>query len=315
MKRTIPVAIAMVALILDSHEALLSAREGVMLCIQTVIPALFPFLVLSGLLLEGSAELPFLRPLGRLCRVPEGAEGLLIPAFLGGYPVGAQSVGEACRGGQLGKEEAEHMMAYCNNCGPAFLFGMASSLFPEKWMPWALWGIHVGSAVMVARIFPAASGTYSPLPRREKKSLSDSLMTAVRVMGMICGWVVIFRVLIGFLKRWFLWLLPAEIQVLIMGLLELTNGCCALNLVEPVALRFLFCSVMLSLGGLCVAMQTVSVTKGLSLRYYWRGKLWQCLFSLLLSLGLFRPVFFCGPILLILMGKQKSSSVSAPVGV
>ena len=68
-------------------------------------------------------------------------------------------------------------------------------------------------------------------------------------MGNVCGWVILFRILIAFLERWFLWLLPASVRVAVTGLLELSNGCCALAEIKDFKMRFLLCSGMLSFGG------------------------------------------------------------------
>lgn len=99
-------------------------------------------------------------------------------------------------------------------------------------------------------------------------------------MATVCGWVVLFRVLLAFLKRWIFWILPAAVQVAVTGILELSNGCCELLAVTDVSARFCICSGILAFGGLCVTMQTVSVTAGLSLKPYFWGKLLQTLFSL-----------------------------------
>lgn len=286
MKRTWPgigAFIGMLLLILDSKTALSGARTGVELCLKTVIPSLFPFLVLSPML----TSLPL--PLGRLW--PKGAEGLLVPAFLGGYPVGAQSVAAAYGAGRLRKEDAERMLGYSCNAGPAFLFGMASSLFPRQWMVWALWGIHIASALMTARVL-ALDGGQAPTTS-DTVSLSEALGSALGVMGAICGWVVLFRVVTAFLYRWVFWCIPEEVQVALTGLLELTNGCFELPRVSSIPLRFTLCSGMLAAGGLCVAMQVRSVTRGLSLRYYSVGKLLQVCFSLLLCGCIFRGRFSC----------------------
>lgn len=294
---------AMLVLILDGRTALLSAREGIGLCMNAVIPSLFPFLLLSGHI----GEAPMLRPLGRLCRVPEGAEGLLIPAFLGGYPLGAGSVGAAYREGWLKKEDAERLLAFSNNCGPAFLFGMAGQMFPRRWVAWGLWGIHLTGAVLTARLLGPRALATAPLPRRQGKSLSDAMVPAVKAMAMICGWVVAFRVVIGFLNRWVLSFLPPEGRVLAMGLLELTNGCFGLGMVENVKVRFLLCALLLALGGGCVAMQTAAVTRGLSLGFYWRGKALQGGFSLLLGLGLVESPWFFLPIFLAFGFRRKKA--------
>lgn len=277
-------SLGMLVLILDGKTALEGAQQGIDLCLRTVVPSLFPFFLLS-ILLTGAflgSNLPVLRPLGRLFGIPGGAESILISAFLGGYPVGAQSVAAAYRAGQLDKSEAERMLAFCSNAGPAFLFGMAASLFPRKWMAWALWGIHFLSAFLVSRLFPGPE-TAVRLESGKPVSLPAAMTASVRIMAAVCGWVILFRVLIAFLSRWILWLLPTAVQVAIMGMLELSNGCCALGAVPDISLRFVICSVILAFGGLCVSMQTMSVTKGLSLSRYFAGKLLQTVFSLILA--------------------------------
>lgn len=100
-----------------------------------------------------------------------------------------------------------------------------------------------------------------------------------------------FRIVIAFFDRWFLWLLPQSTHVLTIGILELANGCTELHkIADPVA-RFLICSIILSLGGICVTLQTISVTHGLSMKYYFRGKGLQCLFSILLSIGILKKLW------------------------
>lgn len=316
----IAAAAAMLVLILDSKTALDGAVQGLELCIRTVIPSLFPFILLSNVLTGAFSgiPLPVLRPLGKLFSLPEGAEPLLIPAFLGGYPVGAQSIGAAYTAGQLGKEDAQRLLAFCNNAGPSFLFGMAGAMFPRSWMVWALWGIQIISALMVSFLFPCHAGVSKTTLSRE--SSRAPMASAVAVMGTICGWVVIFRVGIAFLDRWFLWLLPAEARVAVMGILELSNGCCALGAVESIPTRFVLCSAFLSFGGLCVTMQTQSVIPGLSIRNYLIGKGLQCIFSLLLAMSLFRNLWalcaILGVLIVIIPQKiRKRSSNPLSVGV
>lgn len=264
-------AVGMLILILDGKTAFTGAAEGIDLCIRTVIPSLFPFFVLSSLLTSAflGNSLPFSLPI-----VPKGAESLLLTGFLGGYPVGAQSIAHAYRSGQLPKEQAERMLAFCNNAGPSFLFGMIAPMFPSPKYAWLLWGIHIISALAVALLMPKPMESVQ-LSQGKSTSISDAVGQAVRVMAQVCGWIVLFRVGLTFLERWFFWILPIELQVFLSGLLELSNGCVSLSLVEDTELRFLICAAMLGFGGLCVTMQTVSVTHGLSLRYYFPGKIMQ----------------------------------------
>jgi len=110
------------------------------------------------------------------------------------------------------------------------------------------------------------------------------MASALTAMASVCGWVIVFSVVISFARRWFLWLLPEGIQVLVCGLLELTNGCLLLGEISDASLRLLLTAVMLNFGGICVLMQTVSLTKGLSIWGYLMGKLLQTGFALLYTL-------------------------------
>lgn len=278
-------AIGMLILILDAPTALSFAREGVQLCLQTLIPSLFPFFVCSVLLTGSLAGIssPVLHPLEKSCRIPEGSGALLLVGFLGGYPVGAQNIGLAYERGQLSKEDARRMLGFCNNAGPAFLFGMVGSFFDNPIIPWLLWLIHIASALIVARIIPGKGASFHPNDIAKPLSLTEAVDKSIRVMASVCGWVILFRIIIGFLDSRLIFLFPSPVQILLNGALELSNGCIHLGEIPCEGLRFITASVMLAFGGLCVVMQTRAVTAGISLDRYFPGKLLQYGISFLLS--------------------------------
>jgi len=274
-------ALGLLVLILDTRTAIWGATRGLELCIQAVIPSLLPFFVLSLLLTSSLAGngIPILRPLGRLCGIVRGGESLLLIGMLGGYPAGAKCVAEA----NLRKWDAERMLAFCNLAGPAFLFGIVAGKFSDPLAPWALWGIHILSAITVAVLLPGKSTRKATLQPGRILTLSDALQRSLHVMANVCGWIILFRILIAFLERWLLWLLPIPAQVAVAGFLELSNGCCDLDRIGNESLRFIITAGMLAFGGLCVTMQTASAAKGLSLNTYLIGKLLQALLSILMA--------------------------------
>lgn len=314
--------LGMLILILDGKTALAGAQNGVQLCLITVIPSLFPFFVLSILLnstLSGF-QLPFLGKIGQLCGIPTGAEPLLISGFLGGYPVGAQGIAEAYKEGQLSRQTAQRMLAFCNNAGPAFLFGMVASFFPESWMVWSLWAIHISGALFTAMILTASATDDCTLSVKSAMSANQIMGSSLSAIGTVCGWIIVFRVVVEFLQRWILFLLPVPFQVAVTGMLELSNGCCFLPLIENMDMRFVLCSGMLAFGGLCVTMQTISVSNGLSIQHYLLGKFIQTSFSITAALAVVSDmtVFFFAAVLLlvlILRKDRKSSSIPHAAGV
>lgn len=327
-------AAGMLFLILDAQTALAGMRSGIELCLLTLIPSLFPFFILSILLtgdLLGS-RLKIVHPIGRLCGIPQGAESLLAVGFLGGYPVGAQNVTLAYRQGSISRSDAERMLAFCNNAGPAFLFGIIGSAFDSTWAVWGLWGIHIASALIVAMALkPAAFGATAKVPERNI-TLSRALHQSLAVMAQVCGWVIVFRTILTYLDRWFLWLLSGDAKIVFSGILELANGCIQLRSLENEGMRFIAASGLLALGGLCVFFQTSSVTQGLSLCVYFPGKLLQAVVSILMALCVQRlfpaeqrcaihPVWIVLMLLLSLITlqflhkRQNSSSIPQPIGV
>lgn len=287
--------IGFLLLILDGRTALSGAAAGIELCMKSVIPALFPFFVLSDVLVSSlwGSRSPFLRPMGRLFGMPAGAESILLSAFLGGYPMGAKEISRAYEGGHLKKEDAIRLLSFCNQPGPAFLFGMVGPCLPDRWMAWVLWGIILVSALFVSLLTRPGTAR-AELPARKILTPTTAMGSALRVMGPVCGWVVVFRVAAAFLDRWVLWLLPTVWKTAAQGALELSNGCCMLFLIPGGRIRFIMAAGMLSFGGLCVTMQTVSLLGKLPVKTYLWGKVLQTGFALALSCAtVYGHVWYC----------------------
>ena len=300
-KTWIMAAVGMLLLILDTKTAITGAGDAVSYCLLTVIPSLFPFFMLSILLTGGISGKSncFLRPLSGLLRIPKGSESLFLIGLLGGYPTGAQAIADSYQRGGLTKQQARRMMGFCSNAGPAFIFGMIGPCFQNRFAPWALWGLHILSAVLTGLLLPGGTKTQVMPSENKGISVNAAFNRSLRIMGNVCGWIVLFRVLISFLQRWILWLLPDVIQYGIIGLLELANGCSFLPKISNDGIRFLLSAGILSFGGLCVGMQTTSVCTPVGMGLYLPGKCLQTLLSLWLS-SLAQILLFQGNFMLFL---------------
>lgn len=283
----IPVAtLILLVMIFDGKTALSGAKEGVWLCLSTLVPSLFPFFVLS-IYLTGAlvgTKRSFLRSLGKALGLPAGAESVFLLGFLGGYPVGAQNIAQACKSGHLSRQDGERMLAFCSNAGPAFLFGIGATLFPDRRICFLLWGIHIVSALVVGLLTPKERPSLFSAAPVGNITLTAAMTAGLKATAAVCGWVVLFRMVIGFAQRWFLWLLPDNWQLTLIGLLELSNGSCQLVLSNDLGLRMQLFSLFLGFGGLCVFLQTRSVLAGSGLRgtAYFPGKAAQSAISYLL---------------------------------
>lgn len=283
----------MLILILDSQLVFRSAAEGIDMCLKSIIPALFPFLVVSSMITgcvcinkKGQSSI-----ITKFMGIPSGTEYLLLLGFLGGYPNGAQNVYQLYDGKNIKRKDAERMLPICNQAGPAFIFGMIPCLFTSLWIPFTLWVIQIVSALVASAILPGKSRNAAHHCMGNSRNVVAALQTAVRTMGWICGWVVLFRIIIVFIEQRVFAFLPVILQVIIAGLLELSNGIFSLNATHNEFVRFVLTSVFLSFGGLCVLLQTKSVVKDLSLNVYFLGKVMQLLIAMLLSVIIYPLIF------------------------
>lgn len=278
-------SVCMLILIIDTKTALLGANEGIRLCVTTIIPSILPFIFLSNLLTSAlsGTEIKLLRPFGRCMRMPQGSESLFIIGLLGGYPTGAQAVSNAYSSGQLSREDARRLLGFCSNAGPSFLFGIIASHFPTQTSTWLIWLIHLASAFITGTLLPGGSKDSIVIQRKKPLTAVESLRKSIYVMAQICGWVILFRVLISFVSRWFFWYFDSGANVLINGFIELSIGCISLSEIASHGARFVAAATLLGFGGLCVLMQTASTVGSLGLGMYLPGKVIQCCVSIVLA--------------------------------
>ena len=119
------------ALVAAPKEAIAGAKDGLALCFNVIVPSLFPFFVLSSLVVDlglaaylGRAMEGLMRPLFRVSGSCAAAVAL---GFIGGYPVGARTALQLYQQGLCSKTEAERLLAFCNNSGPAFILGVVGA--------------------------------------------------------------------------------------------------------------------------------------------------------------------------------------------
>ena len=271
-----------------------AVRDALALCASSVIPSLFPFFVavscFTGLGLgrdAGRLIAPVLSPLLG-CSGPGAAAFLL--GLLGGYPVGGRTVAELYRAGTIDRDEAEHLLNFCNNCGPAFVLGVAGAgrFGGLRFGIW-LYAIHVLSAVLTAQLRRTRKTQPLSAPTASSLSPAAALVRAVTdgagAMVSVCAFVVFFMAALRLLTA-----LIGLDHPLLLGAVELTGGILAL---QPDRTGFISAAALLGWGGLCVHAQTAAALRGtdLSLRPQLAGKAAQGALSALLAAVVSRFLF------------------------
>lgn len=207
-------------------------REGLVLCGGPLLLSLFPFLVVSSLLVQCPASdllaVPF-RPLARGIGVhsPCAARVLMI-GFFGGFAPAANAAAQAVRTGRLTGREADALLPACVCSGPSFVvLTVGESMLSSAELGVLLFGAQLAAsyltAALLCRMAPAGEGmrTISVQPSPEPPHLTDVLTGAAIGYVKLCGFVLFFRMLATGAGA----LLPPMAGTLCAMLLEVCSGC------------------------------------------------------------------------------------------
>lgn len=277
----------------DAGRLRRETAAGLALCAGTVLPALFPFMAVTGLLTRlGFGQ--WLAPLFAgwmtpLFRLPGCAASALLTGLIGGYPIGVRTTAALYGEGSLTRSEAERLLTFCNNSNPVFLIsvlgvGVFGSVRAGIW----LWLIHVGAALLTGLLFRGhGSGRrVPPAVCFRAPSLAGAVTAAVgdAASGMlsVCAFVTFFYVLSAPLRQ-----LPGALAPLAVGLTELFS---LTPLLTCDRVSFVLAAGCAGWGGLSVLCQSAAALEGadLPLRPCLLGKLAQGLLSAALAVPLAR---------------------------
>ncbi len=320
------VLLAALALVVWPDQATQAMRDGLKLCGNVIVPSLFPFFVLSCLVVE----LGLSRYLGRLMepvmaplfRINGSCAVALALGVVGGYPVGARTAIQLYERGQCSRTEAERLLAFCNNSGPAFILGVVGAgVFGSGAAGLLLYLAHLLSSLLVGllfRFYKGADGASRPResgPRfqavRVPAAFTHAVTSALQSVLNICAFVLFFTVFLRILGRAGVLAGLARAvsrlfsplgmdqfwaERLLTGLLEVSSGVSSLS-GGTLSGRMSMAAFMLGWAGLSVHCQVLAFLgdSGLSMRTYVAGKLLHGGLACLLTALLCRLLPFRGP--------------------
>ena len=307
-----------VSLIFYSESNIVAAQNGLTLWATRILPTLFPFFIATELLSKtnftfilGKFLNKFMKP---IFNVPGEASIAIILGIISGYPIGAKVVCDLKREKIISKIEAERLIAYTNNSGPLFILATVGvSLFSNKKIGYILLISHIASSLLVGYCFKfwkknnleinfkemLFNTNNAPIKVQELgEILGNSIKQATSTLLSICGFIVLFSIILSTLQTSGLiniftnilhaFGLSKEVSIaLITGIIELTNG---VNLSSQTFhvfphLSILLTSFLLGFGGLSVLLQVYSIIykENISIKPYLLGKILHGLFSIIIT--------------------------------
>lgn len=295
-----------------------AVTQALDLCFYTLLPCLFPFFVLSSLLVRsGLADLvgrlfsPLMRPLFRL---PGQASCALVLGLIGGYPTGARTAAMLYQCGACTKSETEQLLSFCCNCSPAFLMGaVGCGVFGDARWGVLLLAVHWAGAILTGVILRGQSssvpGVAVSAPPHRGQSLSavfvESVIGSFRTLLDLFSFVLCFSAVNTLLEQFgaiealsgllFPFLSGSNGTLFLSGLLEMTGAVTTLP-DGTVQEGLILAAALMAWGGLSIHVQILSILTehGLSPRTYLRGKaVHAAVCALLMAFALYGLNWLC----------------------
>lgn len=266
------------------------AGVGIAACGEVILPAIFPFLVLSVYVAgspAGAAAAALLgRTAGRCYRLPPQAAAALLLSWIGGYPAGAKALSELEAQGKIAHGDAAYGACVCINSGPAFMAGaVGARLFGSIWVGIFLFLCQLAAGLLMARIL----ALLLKRPRQQRKvagprqmsypgfapALVHAVTSAAGATVNICAFVILLSAIgealfacgiFPLLSRVLGWasggyLTGATADCMLTGMLEICAGCArASSLPSVEAAKIL--PFLLSFGGCSVWCQVAACFGG-----------------------------------------------------
>ena len=299
-----------ILLLVNADVAMDGVQRGLLLCAQTLIPSLFPFLVLSELLVASGAGTTlgrlFSRPVASLFGVSRGGGVAILLGCVCGFPVATTTAVALCEKEEISQKEAVRISLFANNPSSGFLISaVGEALFGNRGAGVALFFITLLSATLVGILLRLVFGkannknsTPISVPKHfSPTDFTSSVKRAFSSLLSVCAFVMFFAAVtecLGHLSAHFS--LSPLFSVFLSGALELTGGISTAATSLSPALAFRVAAFLASFSGLCVALQIFAAAENIPLHFsaYLLAKLVQGAIALLLTelyLYLFRPAF------------------------
>ena len=303
-----------IIILLYPVQIISSAKDGLMLWFNNVIPSLLPFIIGSNIL-SLTGFITFLSKITapimkKAFNISGYGSFAIITGFISGYPIGAKTVSELYENKYININEAQKLIMFTNNSGPLFILGtVAVSMLELPQIGIIIITAHYLSALTIGILLrnyntvTSANKTNKNLDCKTASSpqplgtiLSKSIKNSVESILSIGGFVILFSVISKILEITkfseittkiftplfeLLKIDTTVIYPIVTGIIEITNGCKNMSYFSQNITTIAIITGIISWGGFSIHAQAIGFLKNLKLRLnlYFLAKATQSILS------------------------------------
>jgi len=267
----------------DTIESVLFA---VNIWMYNVFPSLFPFFILSDLLVNyGLIELlselfkNFMRLFGLTgeCAFP------FFGSIISGFPSGSKYTKQLLDDNIISIEEANHLIMFTHFSNPLFIIGtIGSILLNNKKIGIIILISHILGNVIVGLIFRKRNyikkekiSIKHALSKMHKKRisnknnfitiLSNSIYNTIDLLILLLGIIIVFLIFSNLICKFNI---NDNLLLIFKGILEMTQGIKMVSVSDnSLLIKSIFITFFISFGGFSVHMQVSSIINGTKIKY------------------------------------------------
>lgn len=260
------------------------AEAGAQLFVHALLPYLLPYIILTQWLLKVPVENP---PKSSWIRY---MKAYVLGSF-GGFPVGAVTVTEMVKNGELSRRESGYLLAACHAPGPMFILGfVGTELFGDTTSGWKLLAaIHIANILFflftLLAIKKREHKSDTPQPQLNKKQSASPFLESIKdsstVIILVATTVIFFSSLGNVLTTVISKAFTVDLGItktFLLAIFEMTSGVQSATdhfFTNPI-FPYLIAAII-SMNGLSIHMQVFVIAKTVNtpLFPYFLSRIWS----------------------------------------
>ena len=296
----------LIVFIINPELTINSMMQGILLWCTKILPALFPFFVLTKIIsITGTFDYISnkLTPITKLIYKTSGISSYVyICSIISGYPIGSKMLSELYGLNKIDNNEAKTIMSFTSTSGPLFIIGTVGvGMFNNKTVGYIIILAHiVGSmlnGIIYSNIYKSKSTPH--IYTQNTINLDDIINSSISSIFMVGAYISLFYMLTSIIDYYnvlnplFLlinYITKIDINIissLTYGILEVTKGCLMLSSINlPIELQIILSCALISFGGICIHLQSYTFIKKCNIPYktFLLQKTTQTIISIILSI-------------------------------
>jgi len=280
--------------------------NGISVWVYKVLPMLFPFFVLTRLLVQSSSNKSNFMDkfFSKIFHAPSGSFLTYALSIISGYPMGAKLISDMKKDGQISTNEAKKMMSFCSVSGPMFIVGTVGIMMLNSSKAGAIILISNILASLINGIIyrgkdePKLSPNYiSKKPVNLTDCVYDSLISVLMVGAYISISFLFIEILSSLkileaISNTICWVFNMAqyhniVRSFLIGLVEITSGILNLSTTSSsLFVKTIIASGLIGFGGVSVVLQSMNFLSSLNIpvKIMLKQKMTQAILCIIFSI-------------------------------